>query len=242
MNKEIFRPLVEEHWFEQLYPMFESVEFDKIISYLRDRKKEGKSIVPIDTEFLNAFKYCRYKDLKVVILGLDPYQQLHNGQAVAMGLSFGSGVRNFIPPSLRNIIQEVEDDVYKGFNVETFLGVEGDEQSLVQWAEQGVLMLNTALTTEVGVTGAHLELWQPFTNYILSLLSQRNSGIVYMLWGEKAQKYRNFINENTNYILIAGHPSPLNTSTDKKFKGCKHFSQANDLIEKMNGKEFKIRW
>lgn len=242
MNPEILKPLVEEGWYKQLKPFFESVEFDKIISSLKDIKAKGKSVVPIDTEFLNAFKYCKYDDLKVVILGMDPYQQLHNGQPVACGLAFGSGVRGFVPPSLRNIIQEVENDIDDGLNLRTFLGVKQDEANLKQWAEQGVLLLNTALTTEVGVTGAHLELWKPFTNYVLSLLSVRNNGLIYMLWGEKAQMYLNFINQHTNFVLIAGHPSPLNTSETKKFKGCKHFSKANEIIEANNGKEFTINW
>jgi len=240
MKSEILKPLIEEKWYEQLKPFFESKEFDHIVEELRKIKRSGKSVVPLDTEFLNAFRYCPYDDVKVVILGMDPYHTLHNGQAVACGLSFGTGVRNYVPPSLRNIVKEVEDDCYRGFNLDTFL--HEDEGSLIQWAKQGVLLMNTALTTEVGVIGAHLKLWAPFTNYVLSLLSQRNSGIVYMLWGEKAQGYRNFINENTNHVLIAGYPSPLNTSTDERFLGCKHFSKANELIKGMNGKEFQIRW
>ena len=242
MNAEILKPLLDEGWFEQLKPFFESVEFDKIIDHLKDVKKQGKSVVPIDTEFLNAFKYCKYNDLKVVILAQDPYYTLHNGQPLANGLAFGSGVDNFIPASLRTIIDEVEDDVYKGLNLYTFLPDKPCEDlTLKQWAKQGVLLLNTALTVEVNNPGSHIELWRPFTNYVLSLLAARNTGLIYCLWGEKARKFDNFINHYTNNVLVAGHPSPLNTS-DKKFIGCGHFSRINEILEKSNGKTSIIKW
>jgi len=241
MDSKILKPLMDEGWYNKLKPFFESEDFDKIVFFLKERKKQGKSIVPIDTEFLNAFKYCKYSDLKVVILGMDPYHSLHNGQPVACGLSFGSALYNYIPPSLKNIINEVEDDVYKGLNLDTFLDEKNGEYTLAQWAEQGVLLFNTALTTEVGIPGAHCEIWRPFTNYVLELLNNEQKGMIFMLWGEKAKGYKNFIDGNRHYILEAGHPSPLNTS-EKKFKGCKHFSQANALLKLNNGEGFQIRW
>lgn len=238
MDSNKIKHLFEEKWLEKLKPFIESKQFDDIIYYLREEKILGKTIVPYDTDCFNAFKYCPFDKTKVVILGMDPYINMIYNQPEAQGLSFSykpKGDNDFhIPKSLINVLSEVEEDCYNTKPEKTLF-----KPDLTRWAEQGVLLLNVALTTEFKKTGAHLKLWQPFTDYVFKVLNEYNSGLVFMLWGNDAKKYKDKIG-NTHYILEAGHPSPLNTSTP--FRGTKHFSKANEIIEKNNGRSSRINW
>ncbi len=238
MDGKKIKHLFEEEWYNKLLPFIESKQFDDIIYFLREEKVLGKMILPYDVDCFNAFKYCPFDKTKVVILGLDPYINLVYNLPEAQGLSFSykpKADNDFhIPKSLLNILNEVERDVYNTIPEKTLF-----KTDLTRWATQGVLLLNTALTVEHKNTGAHLNQWKPFTEYVFQLLNSYNSGLVFMLWGAEARKYKDIIGPQ-HYILEAGHPSPLNTSNP--FKGCKHFSKANEIIEKNNGRSSRINW
>jgi len=167
----------------------------------------------------------------VVIIGQDPY---HDGSAHGLAFSAGRSAKR-CPPSLKNIILEVEDDCFDGLNLER-----ASSWSLEGWAEQGVLLLNTALTVEKGRAGSHSKIWEYFTDELLKLLSEEKTGLIYMLWGKHAQSYEHLIDDKHNYIIKAGHPSPLNRTNP--FRGSKCFSKANQIIENQNGPEFTINW
>lgn len=234
--------LIHESWYKIFTPFIESKQFDDILDFLRIEKQNGKVVLPVDVDCFNAFKYCSYDKLKIVILGQDPYPNLIFGKPEAHGLAFSYrpiADNDFhVPKSLQNILKEVEDDVYK-CKFEDMMLLESP--NLERWAEQGVLLLNTALTVTHKNPGAHLALWRPFTTYIIQCLNQLNPGLIWMLWGNDAKLYKQKLNNN-HHILEAGHPSPLNCSPLTKFNGCKHFTKANDLLIKMNGKESKIVW
>lgn len=240
MRAEKISHLFEEKWFNILKPFIESSQFDDIITNLKLLKQTGKYIIPQDIDCFNAFKYCPYDKLKVVILGQDPYCNIIYNKPEAHGLAFSYKPVNetdfHIPPSLNNILKEVNDDVYQ-CNFEDMMYIENP--NLTRWAEQGVLLLNTALTTEHKETGIHIKLWKPFISYVIQYLNQNNPGLIWMLWGADAKSYKDSIS-NTHHILEAGHPSPNNTTIP--FLGCKHFTKANDLIKQMNGKREKITW
>lgn len=242
MNAEKIKHLFDDGWFKVLKPFIESKQFDDIIEHLKVEKQNGKTVLPTDVDCFNAFKYCNYKDLKLVILGMDPYPNLVFGKPEAHGLAFSyrpTAEHDFhIPKSLQAVLKEVEDDVYK-CNLDD-VGIL-TETNLQHWAEQGVLLLNTALTVNHKEPGSHIKLWKPFTQYVIQYLNQNNPGLIWMLWGNDAKAYKDKLNNN-HHILEAGHPSPLNCNPLTKFAGCKHFSKANEIIEKQKGKEFKIIW
>jgi uracil-DNA glycosylase len=129
-------------------------------------------------------------------------------------------------------LREVETDIYNGLNL-------NQQYNLIEWAKQGVLLLNTALTVEEHKPGSHIKIWKPFTEYVFKILENEKSNIVYMLWGNESKKYKNLINCNNNYILESGHPSPLSANKGLWFNN-KHFSKCNDYLIKQN--KYKINW
>lgn len=240
----LVKPLFEEGWFNKLKPFIDSPEFDKIIDFLKEEKKLGKLITPLDINCFRAFKECKYDNLKVVILGQDPHPKLINNNLEADGLAFSytrtAPDDNYIPKSLKVIFTEVERDYY---NNDTEFADVVNGANLTRWSIQGVLLLNTALTTLVGVPGVHIDVWAPFTKYVLKTISEDNPGTIFMLWGGYAQAYTQFINGNTNHILIAPHPTAQFYSGGKTtFSGCEHFTKANKIIEESNGRDYCIRW
>ena len=194
-------------------------------------RKQKANIYPAQEDIFNAFKRP-FDDIRVVILGQDPY---HTPGGIADGLAFSTRSK-ICPPSLRNILQEVEDDYYGGLNLFRKPG----DYSLDSWAKQGVLLLNTALTVEEGVPGSHLHLWTHFTIEVMKILSAETTAVIFMLWGKKAQFYKAYIDDRYHYILEAAHPSPF--SANSGFFGCAHFSEANKIIKGINGQEFMIEW
>lgn len=184
-----------------------------------------KNVLPQKENIFNAFNFCPFNDLKVVILGQDPY---HTPKA-ANGLAFSvPSDYTKTPPSLHNIKKEIARDIYETDDIEIM------NNDLSYLAVQGVLLLNTSLTTVPGVAGAHISLWEPFTTNLMAFLGRNTKGVVYMLWGQHAESYGTFINHKDNLVLRAPHPSPF--SAHKGFMGCKHFSKANDYLKQ------KITW
>lgn len=194
--------------------------------FLSQERAAGKSIYPAEELVLAAFNETSLSDVRVVVLGQDPY----HGPGQAHGLSFSvpSGVR--VPPSLRNIYKELHSDL--GVNVP-----EGG--CLLGWARQGVLLLNATLTVGQGCAASHQGRgWELFTDKVLAVLNEQCENLVFMLWGGYAQKKGGFIDESKHLVLRSVHPSPL--SAYRGFLGCRHFSQANEYLLSRTGRD--IDW
>ncbi|CAQ83368.1 MULTISPECIES: uracil-DNA glycosylase [Photorhabdus] len=193
--------------------------FIDTLAYVAKERQAGKTIYPPQQDVFNAFRYTELADIKVVILGQDPY----HGPNQAHGLSFSVQPGIPAPPSLVNMYKELASDI-PGFQ-------HPNHGCLISWAKQGVLLLNTVLTVERGNAHSHANLgWETFTDKVIAAINEHRSGVVFLLWGSHAQKKGYFIDSNKHYVLKAPHPSPL--SAHRGFFGCKHFSKANELLEK----------
>jgi uracil-DNA glycosylase len=213
---------IESSWKEELKEEFDKPYFEKIVQFLKEEKKAGKIIYPPGKLIFNAFECTPFSQLKVVIIGQDPY---HNpGQA--HGLCFSVPDKVPPPPSLVNIFKELRDDLEIPFP---------QTGNLERWARQGVLLLNAALTVEANKPMSHSEVgWHQFTNEVISRISARKENIVFMLWGKFAQNKETLIDGGKHKILKAAHPSPL--SAHNGFFGCKHFSKTNNHLRDMGEK------
>ena len=206
---------IEESWREALAPEFEKPYFAELVSRLHQEKASGCRIYPPGGQIFRAFDLCPLPDVKVVILGQDPY----HGYGQAMGLSFSVPDGVPAPPSLKNIFKEIEDD----------LGVRmSGRPNLEGWARQGVLLLNAVLTVRAGEPTSHAGIgWQTFTDAVIRCISDKCEGVIFMLWGNYARSKAPLIDSSRHFILQAAHPSPLARGA---FFGCRHFSQANALL------------
>ncbi len=183
---------------------------------------------PLKSNIFNAFKYCSFKDVKVVIIGQDPY----HGKGQANGLCFSYLGANKIPPSLKNIYKEIATDLNISMPINN-----GD---LTAWAKQGVLLLNTTLTVEEGKPNSHKSFgWEKLTDCIIKTISEQKEKIVFLLWGGFAQKKEKLINVDKHLILKATHPSPLGANKGGWFD-CQHFSKTNTYLKEKAKKE--INW
>ena len=206
---------IEESWREALAPEFEKPYFASLSQRLHAEKAAGKQIYPPGGQIFKAFELCPLPEVKVVILGQDPY----HGYGQAMGLSFSVPDGVPAPPSLKNIFKEIEDD----------LGVKmSGRPNLEKWARQGVLLLNAVLTVRAGEPTSHSAIgWQEFTDAVIRCISEKREGVVFMLWGNYARSKAPLIDPYRHTILQAAHPSPLARGA---FFGCRHFSQANAIL------------
>lgn len=218
---------MQKNWHEVIGQEKEKDYFQETLNFVRAERESGKMIYPPASDVFNAFKYTEFSDVKVVILGQDPY----HGPNQAHGLCFSVQPGVATPPSLVNIYKELKQDV-ADFEIPS-------HGYLLPWAEQGVLLLNTVLTVEAGKAHSHASLgWEKFTDVVIESLNEYSSGIVFLLWGNHAQKKGQYIDRNKHCVLTAPHPSPL--SAHRGFLGCKHFSKTNEyLIE--HGKS-PINW
>lgn len=217
---------IEESWKKVLNAEFTKSYFENIVAFLKTEKAQGKTIYPPGSLIFNAFNKTPFDNLKVVLLGQDPY----HGKGQAMGLSFSvpKGIRQ--PPSLVNIFKELHDDV--GVPMPST----GD---LTPWAEQGVLLLNAALTVRAAEPNSHSKTaWHQFTDAVIKKVSEEKEGIVFLLWGAFAHQKQELIDQGKHHVLQAAHPSPY--SADKGFFGCRHFSKTNNYLVKE--KKQPINW
>ncbi|MBR6001649.1 MAG: uracil-DNA glycosylase [Bacteroidales bacterium] len=206
---------IEESWKQALAAEFEKPYFARLVSYLHAEKNAGKTVYPPGSSIFKAFELTPLPSVKVVILGQDPY----HGPGQAMGLSFSvpDGVRT--PPSLKNIFREIETDL--GITMSGRPNLEG-------WARQGVLLLNSILTVRAGEPTSHSKIgWMEFTDAVISTVSARCSGVVFLLWGGFARSKKELIDLSRHSVLEAAHPSPL---AGGAFFGCRHFSKTNDIL------------
>ena len=206
---------IEESWKLALQGEFEKPYFAALARYLHQEKALGKTIYPPGREIFKAFELTPLDKVKAVILGQDPY----HGYGQAMGLSFSVPDNVPAPPSLKNIFKEIEDD----------LGIRmSGRTNLEPWARQGVLLLNAILTVEAGMAASHSKIgWEPFTDAVISCLSENCNGIVFLLWGNFARSKKALIDTSRHYVLEAAHPSPLARGA---FFGCRHFSKTNEIL------------
>ena len=206
---------IEESWKSALADEFGKPYFASLVRFLHEEKAAGKKIFPPGSQIFRAFELTPVSDVKVVILGQDPYHGL--GQAHGLSFSVPDGVA--APPSLKNIFKEIESD----------LGVRmSGYPNLEKWARQGVLLLNAVLTVRSGEAASHSKIgWQEFTDAVIKYISDNCEGVVFMLWGNFARTKRDLIDTSRHHVLEAAHPSPLARGA---FFGCRHFSQANNLL------------
>ena len=213
--------ILKNDWDPLLSGEFQKDYYKKIHNFLV-REYKTKTVYPDMYDIFNALHFTQYKDVKVVILGQDPY----HGPNQAHGLSFSVKPGNKIPPSLLNIYKELQSDLG------CFIPNNG---YLKKWADQGVLLLNATLTVEGGKANSHQKIgWSIFTDKIISLLNEREDPIVFILWGNNAIKKKSLITNPIHYIIQSVHPSPLSAS--RGFFGSKPFSKTNNFLIKMNKK------
>mgnify|MGYP002627199735 CR=1 FL=1 len=206
---------IGQSWKEALAEEFEKPYFRSLAEFLHREKAAGKVIYPPGKDIFRAFDITPLDKVKVVILGQDPY--IRPGQA--MGLSFSVPDGTAMPPSLRNIFKEIEDDMGIRMSGRT---------NLEPWARQGVFLLNAILTVRAGQAASHSNIgWQTFTDAVIKALSDRKDGVVFLLWGNFARSKKELIDTGRHYVLEAAHPSPLARGA---FFGCRHFSKTNEIL------------
>jgi uracil-DNA glycosylase len=206
---------IESSWREVLSQEFEKPYFLDLVHTLKALKKERKTIYPTGPQIFNAFNTTPFDQVKVVIIGQDPY----HGPGQAMGLCFSVAKDVRVPASLKNIYKELADDI--GFDIPNH----GD---LTAWAAQGVFMLNAVLTVEHQKAGSHKSLgWQQFTDAAITALSEQKKGLVFLLWGNYARSKKDLIDVTNHHVLEAAHPSPLARGA---YFGSRHFSKTNNIL------------
>lgn len=210
-------PKLEANWLTVLAQEFEKDYMQNLNAFLVFEKQNGNQVFPKETEIFNALNTTPFNQVKVVILGQDPY----HGVDQAHGLSFSVQKGMKVPPSLKNIYKELENDI-KGFKAP-------NHGNLTHWAEQGVLLLNATLTVSASEAGSHQKQgWEIFTDEIIKALSEKREHLIFLLWGKYAQQKISLINTAKHHVLTAAHPSPF--SAYNGFFGSKHFSKTNDLL------------
>lgn len=218
---------LEDSWKEVLAAEFEKEYMKSLKAFLQQEKQQGHTVYPPNPLIFNAFNHTPFNKVKAVIIGQDPY----HGRNQAHGLSFSVQKGVTIPPSLRSIYKELQNDL-TGF-------IYPSHGELTKWADQGVLLLNATLTVRAGEPGSHQKKgWEEFTDHAIQQLADKRSGIVFLLWGKFAQSKSVLIDESRHHILKAAHPSPY--SADHGFFGCRHFSKTNAILAEKGDKE--IDW
>jgi uracil-DNA glycosylase len=216
-DKEQMQLSLQPDWQTLLGPELEQPYMLQLQRFLQAEQQAGKQIYPAPELWLHALQSTALEDVKVVILGQDPYHQ--PGQA--LGLSFAVPAGTKVPPSLRNIYKELQAD----------LGIAPAQHGCLEsWARQGVLLLNAVLTVEQGQAASHQGRgWERFTDKVIHAVNGRCNGVVFILWGSYAQKKGAFVDTQRHLVLQSPHPSPL--AAHRGFFGCRHFSQANAFLE-----------
>jgi uracil-DNA glycosylase len=204
-------------WLEPLRSEFGQPYMGELKSFLLAERNKGRRIFPKASNWFRALDLCPLEKVRVVILGQDPY----HGEGQAHGLCFSVPPGTRPPPSLVNIFKELESD----------LGIRPAQHGFLEhWAEQGVLLLNSVLTVEMGQAASHRERgWERFTDQVVRLVNAKPDPVVFMLWGSYAQKKAAFVDSSRHLVLKAPHPSPL--SAHSGFFGCRHFSKANAFLK-----------
>lgn len=216
---------IAESWKGKIGEEFEKEYFVQLTQFVRD-EYATQTVYPPGKEIFRAFDCCSFEEVKVVIIGQDPYHGM--GQANGLCFSVRDGIRQ--PPSLQNIFKEIHKDLGKP------IPSSGD---LERWARQGVLLLNATLTVRASSPGSHQNKgWETFTDAAIKIISDEKTNVVFLLWGAYAQKKGEIIDQSRHLVLMSAHPSPF--SADRGFFGSKHFSKANEYLKSKGLKE--IEW
>lgn len=216
---------IEKSWKEALQAEFDKPYFAALVDFVK-REYATKKVFPPAPLIFNAFDQCPLDEVKVVMLGQDPY----HGPGQAHGLCFSVNDGVDFPPSLVNIFKEIELDLHIPVP---------STGNLLRWAKQGVLLLNATLTVEAHKAGSHQgKGWEPFTDAVIRVLSEKRENLVFMLWGSYAQQKGAYINHSKHLVLRSVHPSPL--SAYRGFIGCGHFSEANEFLK--SKEKLPIQW
>ncbi len=211
---------IDKSWKEVLNSEFKKSYFEKLINFIKKEYKQN-TCYPGGGEIFAAFNHCSFDDVKVVILGQDPYHGVN--QANGLCFSVHDGIAH--PPSLINIFKEIEKDINKPYP---------KSGNLESWADQGVLLLNATLTVQKGIAGSHQKQgWEEFTDTVIKSISDKKENIVFLLWGGFAKKKGNKINSKKHFILTSGHPSPLSANRGYWF-GNRHFSKTNEYLKQID--------
>jgi uracil-DNA glycosylase len=217
---------MEDSWKHELSSEFSLPYFKELVGKIREAYLSGTPIFPLPKNIFHAFKLCNFNNVRVVVLGQDPYHGA--GQAHGLAFSVQEGVR--VPPSLQNIYKEIQNDL--GTSIPS-------SGNLERWAKEGVLLLNATLTVESGKPGSHQGLgWEQFTDAIIRKISGEKDHVVFFLWGKYAQEKEKLIDTSRHLVLKAPHPSPF--SAHSGFFGCRHFSKTNEYL-RLHGKK-TILW
>lgn len=201
------------------------IEIDEYLEEEKRKYSDELRIFPKEEIRFLAFDLCSFEDIKVCILGQDPYHQ--EGQAMGLCFSVPADVKT--PPSLVNIFKELYQD----------LGIQKIDGDLTSWAKQGVLLLNSSLSVKESCANSHSKLWKDFTDDAIKYISDEREGIIFILWGTNAKSKKKFIDDNKHYILESNYPSPLSANRGGFF-GCKHFSKCNEILLRNN--KTQIEW
>ena len=226
---KLIEKLQPSGWATKLRGFIQSSDFEKILNELYKQRSEGKRFTPPLKYVFRAFEECPVDKLRVVMIGQDPYPHLN----IADGLAFSCSLTNKPQPSLKNIFEAVDATVYDNERREY-------DANLVRWANQGVLLLNSALTCQVDKVGSHYNIWQDFISYVMDILNYTDSGLIFVLMGKQAQELEGLIGEH-HHIIKVSHPA--SAAYTKTTWDCGNmFNEINKIINGQNGPSFKINW
>lgn len=230
VKQQLIQKLKPSGWADRLKGFVYSSDFDEVIQKLIDAKESGKRFTPPLKYVFRAFEECPYHDIRVCIIGQDPYPQL----GVADGLAFSCSLTDTVQPSLRYIFEAIENTVYQSVSRE-------QPVDLTRWANQGVLLLNSALTTEINKPASQYDIWQPFLAYVLDILNTTQGSMVFVLMGKKAHEFADLLDEERHTIYKISHPA--SAAYSKSVWDCQDvFNKVNETIRGMNGPEYCINW
>lgn len=235
----------EEGWWRKLSPFFDKGGFKPIAATLNAQKKAGNIVTPQFDDVFRAFRECPYDKLKVVMMGQDPYYQVYknknNTHYVADGLAFSGRYDLFDPPASFVLMRDaIEREVYGGFAIG--YNEEYAYPDLTRWANQGVLLINCALTTLAGLTEQHFDIWAPFLRHVFNTLRNDNSGLIFIFLGKHAKQWQVLVNRNRNHVFHVIHPAAVRHTGRNVWDSEGVFLKTNELLEQANGPEAKILW
>lgn len=217
---------IHQSWKYYLKEEFSKPYFKDLMKFVESEYKNN-TCFPSEKQIFNAFNYCHFEDIKIVIIGQDPYHGI--GQANGLCFSVNENIKH--PPSLINIFKEMETDLNIPYP---------KSGNLVRWANQGVLLLNATLTVRAQEAGSHQKKgWEQFTDAVISIVNKKKEGVIFLLWGSFAKQKTKLIDKNSHQILTSGHPSPLSANRGCWF-GNKHFSKSNSLLEQAS--QVPVQW
>ena len=210
---------IEASWKKQLDKEFNKPYFTELVQFVKS-EYQSHSCYPPGNQIFNAFNQCSFDNVKVVVIGQDPYHG--KGQAHGLCFSVNNGIAH--PPSLINIFKELEQDINKPYP---------ESGSLLHWANQGVLLLNATLTVRENQAGSHQNKgWEQFTDMVIKSVSDKKENVIFLLWGSFAKQKQKLIDKEKHFVLTSGHPSPLSANRGYWF-GNRHFSKTNSLLEQV---------